>query len=74
MNFLYEEKITGDMGEEIILKNGVPSLYNDRTHLYISPGYAGLTGQIVVDTYGNGGAHCGGQVYCSHMQTAMSVM
>ena len=34
-----ETVITGDISEEIILKNGllVSSLYSDRTHLYISP-------------------------------------
>ena len=39
MHKFIEEKVTGDTGEEIILKNGTPalSLYDDRTHTYTAP-------------------------------------
>ena len=38
MHKFMEEKVTGDTGEEIILKKGTPALilYGDRTHLYVS--------------------------------------
>ena len=37
--FFEKKMITGDTGEEIILKNGLPvvNVYSDRTHLYIIP-------------------------------------
>ena len=75
MNKLDDEKvITGDTGEEIILKNGVPaqSLYNDRTHA--SQEDAGLTGEkIVIDMHGGWGAHRCEQVYCIFLHAAKSV-
>jgi len=73
MNKLIEEKVIRRTLQEIILKNGKPSLtlYGDHTHLHINPsgkfiiggpqGDAGLTGRkIIIDTYGGWGAHGGG--------------
>ena len=73
MNKLIKEKgITGNQGEEIIFKSGVPAMSCTVTaRACASQGDAGLTGRkIVVDTYGD----WGGQVYCLHLQAALSVM
>ena len=57
MNFLYEEKVDGDAGEENILVTGVPAkrMYSDRTHTYIASlrkMLAGLDDKILIDVYG----------------------